>query len=139
MNNNIMKKNNNNNNNNNNTNTINTMSIHLILNIGSLLHTHTGTIQNGGDKQFAQYDFRTEKHCRQLLQTTKTMTQKEQSVFCKDNSFHPIESGLWGFCDGDTVQGSSSWAFASDSMHNEDLGVFLYIIKNMQVTGFIGH
>jgi len=24
-------------------------------------------------------------------------------------------------------------------MHNEDLGVFLYIIKNMQVTGVIGH
>ena len=109
------------------------------LNLGSLLRTHTGTLRNGGNKQFAQYDFRTEKHCRTLLENSKTMTPKDQSMYCKENSFHPIESGLWGFCDGDTDQGSSSWAFASDSMHNEDLGVFLYIIKNMQVTRFLAH
>eukprot|EP00798_Chlamydomonas_sp_ICE-L_P031480 gene31480-6667_t len=42
------------------------------------------------------------------------------------------ESGLWGFKDGDTDKGSSSWAFASDGMHNDDLGVFLYIVKHMK-------
>ena len=35
--------------------------------------------------------------------------------------------------EGDEDEGSGSWAFAADSMHNEDLGVFLYIIKKMQV------
>jgi hypothetical protein len=60
-------------------------------------------------------------------------TKKAKSEMEKQYSFHPVASGLWGFADGDTEEGSSSWAFASDGMHNDDLGVFLYIIKHMKV------
>ena len=87
-----------------------------------------------GERHLRCYEKRTESYCKKLLKDANQLpTQTARNKFCQENSFHPIESGLWGFCDGDTATGSSSWAFASDSMHNEDLGVFLYIIKNMQV------
>ena len=42
-----------------------------------------------------------------------------------------MESGLWGFCDGDTLEGSSCQLFGYETMHVEDLGVFLYIVDNV--------
>jgi hypothetical protein len=95
------------------------------------------TISHAGNAEgkIDEYDIRTEQHCKDLLVQAKALPNKSaQNEFCKDNSFHPIESGLWGFCEGDTVIGSSSWAFASDSMHNEDLGVFKYIVEHMRVS-----
>lgn len=97
-------------------------------------YAHIVGMDVDGERQLFSYQNRTEKHCKKLLEEAKNFTtQKDRNKFCQDNSFHPVESGLWGFCEGDTQTGSSSWAFASDSMHNEDLGVFLYIINNMQV------
>ncbi len=46
-------------------------------------------------------------------------------------STHPVASGIWGFhdcCDG---YGSSTLCVAYDTMHNEDLGVFLYLVKGI--------
>lgn len=82
------------------------------------------------------YEERTEKMCKDLYDKWKNTDSKaERSQLLKDNSIHPVPSGLWGFKHCDTKTGSSSWVFASDSMHNEDLGVFLYIIRNMKVQG----
>lgn len=91
-----------------------------------------------GEQGIARYDLRTEEHCKNMYKKYEDMiangaSKKECNAFLTDNSFHPVPSGLWGFCEGDQDEGSASWAFAGDSMHNEDLGVFLYIIKNMKV------
>ena len=42
--------------------------------------------------------------------------------------------GLWGFAFGDTDQGSCMNAVTIESMHIEDLGVFLYMIDNVEVS-----
>jgi len=80
------------------------------------------------------YALRTESHCKDLLDQHRLLrTKTARTDLETENSFHPVPSGLWGFKDGDTDLGSSSWVFASDGMHNDDLGVFVYIIKHMKV------
>lgn len=80
--------------------------------------------------------YRTEVKCKSLVEkykNTQGATAKEE--LAKKFSFHPVPSGLWGFAGGETELGSSSWAFTSDVMHNEDLGVFLEIIRIIPVRG----
>ena len=45
----------------------------------------------------------------------------------------PVPCPLWGFADQeDADPGSIMFVLAHESMHNEDLGLFLYIIDNMK-------
>jgi hypothetical protein len=79
-----------------------------------------------------------------LLQTYQHRTEFEQIGFLNNALFdddftrlaglsiHPVPSGVWGFCDGDTPQGSSTYAFGFDSLHVDDLGVFVDIIKSVR-------
>lgn len=47
-------------------------------------------------------------------------------------SVHPVPSGLWGFAGQQDGLGNSMLAMAYESMHNEELGLFLYGIDNMR-------
>eukprot|EP00798_Chlamydomonas_sp_ICE-L_P002933 gene2933-biopygen14867 len=82
----------------------------------------------------ASFPLRTERFCIEQLETYKELPQGQKSKYLTEHSFHPIPSGLWGFAEGNTDAGSSSWAFSSDGLHNDDLGVFLYIIAHAPVS-----
>eukprot|EP00798_Chlamydomonas_sp_ICE-L_P007140 gene7140-biopygen16957 len=81
----------------------------------------------------ASFPLRTERFCIEQLETYKELPQGQKSKYLTEHSFHPIPSGLWGFAEGNTDAGSSSWAFSSDGLHNDDLGVFLYIIAHAPI------
>ena len=81
-----------------------------------------------------KFPTRTEEHAKHLVALARACTSRgQEEALCKKFSFHPVEVGLWGWAEGDTEVGSSSWVFSFESMHNEDLGVFLYIIDCMKV------
>lgn len=81
-----------------------------------------------------QYQLRTEVQLSQLVQRAKgECTATARNELCKRLSFHPVECGLWGFAEGTTDMGSSSWVYAFDTLHNDDLGVFVYIIDGVKV------
>jgi hypothetical protein len=79
---------------------------------------------------------RSEAHQKQLYERAmRCTTATEREALCKKYSFHPVASGLWGFAFADDPGlGGSAQCFAFESMHNEDLGVFLYIIENIPVS-----
>lgn len=80
------------------------------------------------------YLLRTEEQCKALLQRYHDQTTiKAKRELTAEYSFHPVPSGLWDFAGGETEDCSASWAFTSDTLHNEDLGVFLYIIRVIPV------
>lgn len=48
----------------------------------------------------------------------------------KRYSTHKTKCALWGFADQEIGVGNSLHSFGFESMHNEDLGVFVYIIDH---------
>ena len=83
------------------------------------------------DKRFP---LRTEHQGKTLLERYRQLTTAaSKAALCNEHSFHPVECGLWGFAEGDTVVGSCNWAFAFEAMHVEDLGVFINIIDSIKV------
>lgn len=65
-------------------------------------------------------------HC---LLTTNSKTEMEK--LSAEYSTHPVPSGIWGFADSYSGYGTSTQAVAYDTMHNEDLGVFLHLVKGV--------
>lgn len=65
---------------------------------------------------------------KDLQEQLCTARPAKRTKIDKEYSIQRIPSALWDFADGGTEQGSSIQAFSYDAMHNEDLGVFLYII-----------
>lgn len=76
-----------------------------------------------------EFDERSEAtHQEQLRQALSKKTQKQREDTAKDFGIHLINSGLHGFAEGATVQGSSTHIFGVETMHCMDLGVGLYIV-----------
>ncbi len=83
-----------------------------------------------------QFASRTEASQRGLYTQAMAMTSSAaRKEFCKEESFHPIRSGLWGFNFWDNPDlGGSCHVFGYESMHNAALGVFLYLVDNADVS-----
>lgn len=64
--------------------------------------------------------------CAQLKAASTT---GQRVAISRDESTHAVDSGVWGFQDSEAGFGSSTHAVGLDSMHNDDLGVFEYIIE----------
>jgi len=58
-------------------------------------------------------------------------TKLAQDKIGSDYSTHAVASGIWGFADCEDDYGSSNLCVSYDAMHNEDLGIFLYLIKGV--------
>jgi hypothetical protein len=80
------------------------------------------------------WPLRTEKEQKERLRKALEKSVGLREADCSKYSFQPVPSGLWGFAEGENEDlGGSSQCFAFEAMHNEDLGVFLYIIDNCKV------
>lgn len=81
-----------------------------------------------------EWEPRTESVSKLLVEEALGLaTRAQREAFCKEHSIHPVISGLFGFFAGSTKKGSAMQCFTVESMHVEDLGVFLYIIDYITV------
>jgi hypothetical protein len=85
-----------------------------------------------------QLKLRTEKEQRAAVEQVQgggvaSSSGAARTARPQDLGVHPVRSGLWGFVLAEIVGswGSSHAAFGYDTMHIEDLGVFLYIVYNI--------
>lgn len=61
------------------------------------------------------------------------LSATDRRKLCTERRIVPVRSALWGFRNQDTMRaGSIMLILAFEAMHNEDLGIFLYIIDNMR-------
>ncbi len=80
------------------------------------------------------YDARTEdqqRHAFYSLCSTRTQRRTCCPNLSATYSTHPVPSPLWGFCHQDQGVANSMWSLGYETMHNEDLGAFLYKVDNM--------
>lgn len=83
----------------------------------------------------AQNDEKTVPGMQQLWDELLSLSTKTaRGDFCSQKSFHVVQSGLLGFAGLDTKAGNLYRCFGFDSLHSEDLGVFLYIVDNIKVS-----
>ena len=83
------------------------------------------------------YPIRTEAEHQSLVERHRLLqTKKSKEELCTEFSFHPILGGLCGWPDAShpSGYGSSSLHFNFEPMHNEDLGVFLYLVNAIEVS-----
>ncbi len=57
---------------------------------------------------------------------------REVQDIARDHSTHPVRCGLFGFRGQDTGAPNMMFVMCYESMHNEDLGVFPYIVEYTQ-------
>ncbi len=78
---------------------------------------------------------KTVPHMASLLEQMASLpSNKKRKDFCRDESFHAVKCGLVGMVGVDTAAGNLFSCFGLDSMHVEDLGVFLYIVDAIKVS-----
>ena len=80
----------------------------------------------------SEWQARSEKDQRQIYDALcdPTLKRSRADEIQKQYSTHKIACGLWGFNDQATGVANSLNSFGFESMHNEDLGVFVYIIDH---------
>jgi hypothetical protein len=80
------------------------------------------------------YNERTEQTQQQLLGTLmRSRNAPRQGRDARLNSLPPVPSGLWGFKNQSSGgPGNILLVVGFESMHNEDLGITLYIVNNIK-------
>ena len=86
------------------------------------------------DKIFDEYPIRTVQQqmetCEEILNAP---SKKARMDLIKKHSTWPVPCPLWGFADQDSDgPGCVMHALGFESLHNDDLGVFLYLIEYMK-------
>jgi hypothetical protein len=83
------------------------------------------------DKQYAPRTERKQTELYNKISTTRKTNRTEGDKVAAEYSTHPVPSPVWGFKDQDVGVGNSMMCFGFEAMHNEDLGVFLYIVDHV--------
>lgn len=82
----------------------------------------------------SEWQARSEEEQRKVYEALcdPTMKKNKAKEIQRQYSTHKVACGLWGFADQATGIANSLNSFGFESMHNEDLGVFVYIIDHSE-------
>ncbi|GAX78381.1 hypothetical protein CEUSTIGMA_g5823.t1 [Chlamydomonas eustigma] len=72
-------------------------------------------------------------HNLKLQEALAAQSVARRNEICSALSMHAVPSGLWGFnLSNSAILGGAYQCFSFEAMHNEDLGVFLYIVDTIK-------